>query len=851
MRKLIILFTVLFAVIAATLISQEIDVFSVLKSTVTMGRQNGGYYLLPTNQLLRPWGRQMLIPGRPVDLAFDSQQRLLAVLNWRGVLLLDASTGIQLAQVRSRSTSYAGVAFRPGDREVWASEATRNGPDGILVAKLSDLGLPDETERIALPGHPVPTGIAFSTDGKTAYVAFSRNNSVAVFDAGTRELKSEIPVGMAPFAVVLSPNSGKLYVSNRGGRRPSSGETLSATSGSEVVSDPETGAASTGTVTVINLEDLSTREVAVGLAPSGIALSSDEKILVVANGHSDSISFVDTQSLTARELKIPTWPEGTFGSQPIAAAFSPDGKTVYVACGGNNAVAVVTSGDDGWKVAGALPTGWFPSALAVDREGTLRVINIKGVGNTANDKGTFNSREYEGSLLKIPAPDAGQMAAGQREVLAANMPKFEPNGGIEDLSSLGIRYVFLIIKENRTYDQVFGDVPKGNGDPGLVMYGNEVTPNHHALAERYVLLDNFYTSSAISFDGHHWLMQGFVSDYVERAFAASPRGYAYNMSDALTVSPAGFFWQGAPRPLKIRIHGELCLPARWDPVKQNAVDMDESGLLSWGEYWKVYKEGKWQAAVGARSAVPALARFTNPRYPNQTLNIPDQIRAEEFIRDLAEREKSGEMPNLSVMSLNDDHTAGTRPGFPTPRAMVADNDLALGRVVEAISKSRFWPNSLILVTEDDAQNGVDHVDGHRTIGLAIGPHVRRDAVDSNHYNHGSMIRTIQEIFRVPSRTRFLRSARAMNSIFTAQADVTPYKCLTPKVPLDEMNPQLKALRGRRLWAARQSLGMNWADIDDVPEELLNRILWWDAKGYDTPFPRRGRGPANPVVSRNR
>ena len=198
---------------------------------------------------------------------------------------------------------------------------------------------------------------------------------------------------------------------------------------------------------------------------------------------------------------------------------------------------------------------------------------------------------------------------------AANSPKFEPAGGIANLPSLGIQHVFLIVKENRTYDQVLGDIAKANGDPKLVMYGRDITPNHHALAEKFVVLDNFHTGGAISFDGHQWLMQGFVSDYVERAFAASPRGYAYNMADALVVAPTGFFWQAAAKPLSVRIYGEFQLSARWDPVRQNTVDMNESDNLSWTEYWNAYKENRWQTIVGSRSGVPALAPYASKRYP--------------------------------------------------------------------------------------------------------------------------------------------------------------------------------------------------------------------------------------------
>jgi YVTN family beta-propeller protein len=832
------------ALAGAALVAQQTAIFSVLKSTVAPGKQPGGVYLVPTSQMLRPWGEQTMISGRPVDMAFDSGKRLLAVLNRNTVQFFQGSTGAQVAEVPSaadtivkRSTSYAGIAYRPGDRELWASETTASGPDSILIAELSDAGMPLKASRLAFQGHPTPVGIAFSADGGTAYVAFSRSNALAVIDAATHEIRKQMDVGMAPFGVVVSKLRGKIFVTNRGGRRPAAGDTTAPSSGSAILTDPISGSPASGTLTVVDAATLAVREVPVGLEPSQLALSPDESILAVANSHSDSVSFLNTATLARTDVTIPTFPDAALGSQPIGLAFAPDGKTLYVACGGNNAVAALVPSGKTWKVAGALPTAWFPSAIAIDNDGALRVLNIKGVGNTANRSGTFNSLQYEGSLEKIPAPTSLQLAAGVREVKLANSPVYEPAGGIANLESLGIEHVFLIVKENRTYDQVLGDLSKANGDPKLVMYGRDITPNHHALAETFVTLDNYYTSGAISFDGHQWLMQAFVSDYVERAFAASPRGYAYNMSDSLVVAPTGFFWQGGTRPLGVRIFGEFQLPARWDPATQNAVDITARDQLSWSQYYKAYQDGTWQNVVGAHSGVPALAPYCSKRYPNSTLAIPDQIRAEEFLREFAEHEKSGDLQNLTIIALNQDHTSGTSPVAPVPKAMVADNDLALGRIVEAISKSRFWAKSLILVTEDDAQNGVDHVDGHRTLALAIGPFIRRGVVDSNNYNHLSLIRTIQEIFRIPARTRFLMAARPMTSVFTAQADARPYEHLVPKQAIDEMNAPLRALDGRRLQAARQSLAMNFSEPDEAPAETLNRILWWDAKGYDAAYPK--------------
>lgn len=821
------------ALAAALLGGGETGLFSVLSSTVRIGRQPGGVWLLPSNQLLKPWGAPVVLRGRPVDLCFDAEKRLLAVLNWRGVEIYDPATGALLGEAKSRSTSYSGVAFRPGTREVWASEATRNGPDSILIATLDERGGVMKEERIALKPHPVPVGIAFSPDGARAYVAFSRNNTLAAIDAAKREIAKEVETGTAPFGVVLSETAGRIFVSNRGGRKWRPGDTEAPTSGGRIIADPVTGSSVSGTVTVVDLKTMEAREVQTGLAPSGLRVSPDGQTVAVANAHSDSVTLIDARTLKTKAVQLPAWPKGTWGSLPSHTAWSKDGKDLYVLLGGMNAVAVVRQG----KLAGALPAGWFPSGIDIDGQGSLRVVSIKGTGNTAKGDGTFNSRAYEGLLQTLPAPDQSALEAGLREVKAANAPRFTRAGGVENLRALGIEHTFLIIKENRTYDQVFGAIGKGNGEPKLTMYGREVTPNHHALAERYVLLDNFYTTSSISFDGHQWLMMAFVSDYTQRAFAASPRGYAWDMSDALTVSPRGFFWQGAPPQVSVRIYGEFCLPGRWNPEKDAAADIDARSLYSWSEYWRLYKEGTWPSHVGCSAAgLPALKPLMSTRYPQNDTALPDQIRAEEFVREFKEIEKTGQPANINVITLTADHTNGTRPGSPTPRAMVADNDLALGRMVEAISKSKFWPKSLILVVEDDAQDGLDHVDGHRTVALMIGPHVRRGEVDSNNYNQLSMIRTIQRIFRIPARTAWLQNARAMTSVFTPEADLKPYECLPARIKLDEMNPPLKALNGRRLWAARESARMNWAEVDDIPSDTLNRILWWDAKGYDTPYP---------------
>jgi YVTN family beta-propeller protein len=824
------------AVAGTALVGMKTDALPVLKGAALAGRQADNLYLVVSNQLLRPSGETFAIKGRPVDLAFDSGERLLAILNSGSVLLRDGTTGAPIAEIKTKTTSYAGICFRPGDRELWVSETTRQGTDSLAILRLSQDGKYDQIKRIDLKGHPVPAGITFSPDGGKAYVALSRNNTLAVIDAESRRIEREIPVGLAPHAVLFERERGLLFVSNRAGRPPVPGQSEGSSGGSTVAVDPQTGATLSGTVSVIDSKTFATRHVDAGRSPSNLTLSRDGRTVVVANSHSDSLTFLDVETLQRVDVPVPTKPEGLIGSQPVATAFSPDGKLLYVACAGDNAITVLSKNNGRWQDAGAAPTAWFPSALLIDKQGDLRVASVKGTGNTMGPDGTHNSRQFEGQLAKITAPTPARLSAGREMVEAANRPRFTPAGGVENLASLGIQHVVLIVKENRTYDQVFSDMDKGNRDPKLLMYGREITPNHHALAEQYVLLDNFYATGAISFEGHQWLLQGFVSDYVERALLSSPRGYAWNLNDSLTVSPAGFFWQGARRNLDVRLFGATSLPRRWDPKTQDPVDITEDELLTWSEYWRMYKAGTWRSAVGARSGVPVLEPLMAPHYPASSMHIPDQIRADAFLEELARWEERKKAPHLSILTMTSDHTMGTRPGSPTPAAMVADNDLALGRIVEGLSKSSFWKNMLVLVVEDDAQNGVDHVDGHRTIALAVGPHVRRKALDSNFYTHLNMVRTIQDVFRIPPRTRFLAKARPMTSLFMAEPRLTAYKALTPDIALDTMNPPLTALRGRQLWAARRSLEMEWNEVDDVPTEVLNRILWWDRKGYETPYP---------------
>ncbi|HEU0122863.1 MAG TPA: bifunctional YncE family protein/alkaline phosphatase family protein [Bryobacteraceae bacterium] len=829
--KVLLLAGVTAAVVVAV---KKPDLDAILPSNTVAGKQANDAYLVASAQLVRPWRMKSEIKGRPVDFAIDSTGTLAAILNGNSISTMDLASGKEISRVSTKTNSYLGIRFRPHAREIWASEATRTGPDALLVIPYDAAGILGKPDRLELPGHPIPAGLAFTSDGKKLYAALHHTNEIAVVEPAARKITARWGTELAPFSLALSADGGALYVSNRGGAPKAAAK--QALSGAVPLPVDEQGSVLAGTVQAFDTATGAARSMPAGLAPAGIALSPDGATLVVANAHSDTLSIIDTQSGSGKILPVDAASKLP-GLLPNSVAFRADGKRLYVACGGDNSVAVFRPAKRGWELSGKIPTGWFPTAVQIDAAGTIHIASVKGVGDDESEPGKHNSRVFEGTFSSVPDPTDAQLHAGAREAQIAARPRFTPNGGVRDLAKLGIQHVFFLIKENRTYDQVFSDIPRGNRDEKLLMYGREVTPNHHALAEKYVLLDNFYSSGAISFEGHQWLMMGFVSDHTERALQAAPRGYAWNMGDALTVSPAGFFWQDQRRPLSVRLLGPVSEPAR--PGANGLMrDINETEMLKWGEYWEHYKKGTWRDVIGSRCVVPALRPIFDERFPPSSMKVPDQIRAAAFAERLDAWEKNGTTPNLTIVTMTSDHTEGRNPNAPRPRSMVADNDLALGKIVEKISKSSLWGKSLILVVEDDAQDGVDHVSGRRTIALAIGPHIKRNALDSNYYTHLNLVRTMQDIFGLQPRTRFLANSRAMNSVFSAEADATPYTAIVPSVRLDDMNPPLNAVAPKERWATVESAKMNWDDIDDVPSDILNRILWADAKGFDVPYPAR-------------
>ncbi len=481
---------------------------------------------------------------------------------------------------------------------------------------------------------------------------------------------------------------------------------------------------------------------------------------------------------------------------------------------------------------GFIPTGWYPTAVALTRdERQIYIASGYGFGSVAPVAEGRKGRSYRdrvGVVSAVDVPDPAALASFTRQVMANNNARQVP---VAPVGAAGhpipmhpgqlspIRHVFYVIKENRTYDQVFGDLPQGNGDPALVQFGREITPNHHALAEQYVLLDNYYAPGDQSALGHRWCTQGYASDWIHKY------GNGRNDANPMLLAPTDFLWDNArAHRVAARAYGE------------RGIATITPAAAGWAEIYADWKSGGGRIGIKARPIVRGLREIYHPRYAGFNMKIPDQVRLDEFLKEFVEFEKNGKLPGLVLMLLPQNHTNGTAPGYPTPRACVADNDLALGRLVEAISHSRYWRESAIFVTEDDAQNGLDHVDGHRTVGMVISPWARRKAVDSTFYTTINMYRTIEQILGLPPSNQFDLAAEPMFSAFASEPDFSPYAALPNAIPLDEMNPPLAALKGLARRLAEESLRMDFDEPDAAPEHVLNRAIWHSVKGFNTAYP---------------
>jgi DNA-binding beta-propeller fold protein YncE len=564
--------------------------------------------------------------------------------------------------------------------------------------------------------------------------------------------------------------------------------------------------------------------------------------LFVTAGNTNSVYSVGvSESKDMRVLEainVAMRPRQPLGMTPSALAMNSDQSALYVVCSDANAVAVVDIVDTKSIVAGFVPTGWYPTAVRTLSDNRLVVLNGRGLRSFPNPNGPnpiqraavshvgdappviqYVGRMQTGTASLIDPFDADQLDSYTQTVLRNSpyrdeyMDRVPIEAGNPVPARPGdpspIQHVLYIVKENRTYDQVLGDLGKGNGDAKLTLFGENITPNHHKLAREFVLLDNFYVNADVSADGHNWSTSAIAPDYVQKmwpnSYARRRRHYDYEGGEPAAIPPAGYIWTNAfAAGVSVRNYGWWVnnAPQAPDGAPQIASTRD-----------------------------PALAKVTNVRYRGFDMDYPDVKRAEVFIQDLREFEKSGQMPKLMLLRMGNDHTSGTAAGKIAPDSAVADNDLALGMIVDALSKSKFWPGIAIFVLEDDAQNGPDHVDSHRSPAYVISPYTRRGIIDSTMYNTTSMLRTIELIVGLRPMTHFDAAARPMSAAFSAKPDTRAYDMEKARIPLDKRNPAQSA-------TAARSAQLDLSEADRIDDEEMNDILWRAMRTDEPPAPVR-------------
>jgi YVTN family beta-propeller protein len=804
--------------------------------------------VITTNQSISPAGSQSVFRGQVYGVTFGASSSDVFALAGSTIHHIDARTNKVIETIGFEGTAgMQGIRYDRSRSRVLVSGSrvearkSRNMKNGVRLfsmaeGRASQLGAD-------LPG--VLAGAAAVAPNGRIVVPLTSANSVAVVEPnGSNRI---VPVGKAPFAAVINREGTVAYVSNWGGRVPKAGDPtgltgLAETSDRVVVDDR--GIASTGTVSRIDLESGSvTATVATGRHPTSLVWDEAHSLLYVANGNDDSVSVIhaasgsviDTESgRPVRTFPIQPFAQKAAGIAPTALALSPDGSALYVACGGINAVAVLDAATG--RILGLIPTGWYPNSVSVSPDGRhLAISTLLGIGSGSRRDARIKAvGAVRGTVHLVEVPNEAELANYTNSVAANNhmaapaavqvsrraAPAAVPaRAGDPSL----IDHVVYIIKENRTYDQILGDIGKGNSDPSLVMYGPAITPNQHRLANEFVLLDNFYANGGNSGDGHQWLTQANETDYCLWPGYVG-RSYPFDGTDPIAYSSSGFLWDNALRRGRtVRVFGEYAGSLKEDDQRP--------ALL---REWKAGADfsGRWKTVA----PLAPLNQILAAGYPPFSLSVPDVVRAQIFLKEFNQWQREGRMPNLTIIQLPSNHTRGTTPGTSTPKAMVADNDFALGQIVEALSASRFWKKMAIFVVEDDAQDGVDHVDGHRTVALAISPYTRRGSVDSTMYSQASMVKTIELILGLPTLSLFDLIANPLSASFTGKPDFRGYAAVVPEQSLLDLNPPLAALGGPTRKAAADSVKMRFDVPDAVPSERLNRILWHEAKGWNTAYP---------------
>jgi YVTN family beta-propeller protein len=746
--------------------------------------------------------------------------------------------------------SAGGAVSRGGDAGDSAAVVASSVPLGDYIA-----GGTSVAQRANASGHRV------------AIVALPTNDALAVLDAETGALIRTIPTGVLPVGTAIAEDGSTAYVTNLGGPKPMSGERAAlqcCDPQAERVRVDARGIAARGEVERVDLvSGAVVKTIPAGLHPSGVAWDERNARLYVANGNSDDVTVIDTHAdSVVATIAIAPFRLDRTGLAPTAVALSPDGTTLFVALGGVNAVAMydVSAGHTA-RLRGLIPTGWYPTTLDVSADGkTLAVGTLLGVGSGTGRPAALVGRyvhAVRGSINVIAVPSDAELAAYTTGVAQNNRLALRSGPAAPSLAprrnavaravperpgepSL-VRHVVYIIRENRSYDQVMGDIGKGASDPSLVEYGRDVTTNAHALANQFVLFDHFFASGGNSADGHQWLTQANETEYPMWPLYTG-RSYPSEGDDALTYSSGGFLWEAAQaKGESVSVFGEYA-PA---PPRSDA--SVRTGLLTQYRDSQPHNPAFFRAQLMKRfnthSTIPSLDRVLVREYPGWTEETPDVVKADVVHEHLREWESKGAMPNLVMMILPNDHTQGMSAGWCAPKACVADNDLALGQIVDGLSHSSFWKSMAILVVEDDAQNGVDHIDGHRTVALVASPFAKRGVIDSTFYSLPSMVKTVELMLGLPALSMFDLVATDMRASFIGPdetPDYAPYTSVTPRQSIYDVNQRVGAITGADADARRKATiasgKMNFREPDAAPTELLNRILWHDARGWSVPYP---------------
>jgi YVTN family beta-propeller protein len=900
----------------ATGLSVPMFAQSVPFPTYTAGPQANGSFVVSSGQIITPAGKQVdlgiRVRAKAVAVNPNAATHTAAVLTLgatQAVEVFDTNTGDVLQNYIAFGSdahgSYNGIAYSPDGKHLIFSQDSSN----VTIANVSAEGLLTDNAQVSVPPNKsfiqcfpnsppaayanpcgsfytaatsYPGGVAVSNDGKSAYALLNQNNTLTQIDltASKPTQGTQIRVGNAPHSIVIDSSGTTAYVSNEGGRAASQSDFQINSAGTEMVADPVVGATITGTVSVVDLASMKvTGTISTGLHPTGMAFWGS--FLLVANTYSDTISVVDTSTNQVVKtinlglpIKVPHQSMAAYGAAPNSIAVDATTGTAYVALYNANAIAVVNlNANPNQAVMGMIPVAYAPSSVVLTKnDNKLIVANDKGVGTlysfeTDYKVTDYNTHQDNGTVSIIKVPSGQKLAAMTAQVFENNHWDLTENiksaaGGTQDTNAVAIpakigdpsliKHVFMIIRENRTYDQVLGDVAAGNGDSSLAVFGGKDTPNVHNLVTRFPLLDNFYDPSRQSADGHQWITEGmapYANDIQSPDWVRSYPGG--NAGDALAYQNKGFlFSEASAAGLPVKIYGEYV---------ENDTFLQPNGSTkepSWSQFYtdsQNFESGAektlyYQNTVQAQSSLPAVSNHLITNFPQFDLGIPDQFRVDLWLQDFNKDVAAGTVPALSILWVMDDHTGGP----PTPDAEQADNDLAVGRIIDYISHSNVWSSSAVFIEEDDAQNGVDHVDGHRSPGYIISPYaVQNGPTDHTYYTQVNMTRTIEQILGLPPMNQFDLVASPMTTAFvqgTPPADnFQPWTHVPNQVPLDQgvttttaanqtMSPAVKALKVAWLQKKKQIFAGKLTKPDAEDPDAVNHLNWYMSTGFTRPYP---------------